>query len=328
MSIIFVGARTIVNAGALEDGSRGLLDLGESCSPRNHPSREQTWEPRSSRAARSSQPRVKRGQTCSSTRPSPRWARTSTATARRSSTPPEPTSCPVASIHTPTWSFPSWAPWPPRTSSRAPPRRPSAGPPPSSTSSSPGPSKNILEAYKKWRGWAEKAATDYSFHVAITWWDESVSEDMGTLVKRLRGQLLQALHGLQERHHVRRRDPGEQLQALPRTRRPGHRARRERRAGLHGFNRTSTTRASTDQRGIRCPAPPRWRARPPTAPSGSPRCSACPSTWCTPPASTRWRPWAGPATRASRSSRRCSPSTSSSMTRCTGTPTGASPRTT
>ena len=31
-------------------------------------------------------------------------------------------------------------------------------------------------------GWAEKAATDYSFHVAITWWDESVRKDMGTLV--------------------------------------------------------------------------------------------------------------------------------------------------
>ena len=47
----------------------------------------------------------------------------------------------------------------------------------------PNPGENILEAYKKWRGWAEKAATDYSFHVAITWWDDSVSRDMGTLVR-------------------------------------------------------------------------------------------------------------------------------------------------
>jgi len=47
----------------------------------------------------------------------------------------------------------------------------------------PAPQSSILEAYKTWRGWAEKAATDYSFHVAITWWDESVSEDMGTLVR-------------------------------------------------------------------------------------------------------------------------------------------------
>jgi dihydropyrimidinase len=46
----------------------------------------------------------------------------------------------------------------------------------------PSPKQNILDAYKTWRGWAEKAATDYSFHVAITWWDESVHRDMGTLV--------------------------------------------------------------------------------------------------------------------------------------------------
>ncbi len=46
----------------------------------------------------------------------------------------------------------------------------------------PSPKENILDAYKKWRGWAEKAATDYSFHVAITWWDDSVHKDMGTLV--------------------------------------------------------------------------------------------------------------------------------------------------
>jgi dihydropyrimidinase len=45
----------------------------------------------------------------------------------------------------------------------------------------PAPQENILDAYKKWRGWAEKATADYSFHVAITWWDESVKKDMGTL---------------------------------------------------------------------------------------------------------------------------------------------------
>ncbi len=46
----------------------------------------------------------------------------------------------------------------------------------------PDPQENILEAYKKWRGWAEKSAGDYSFHVAITWWSEQVRKDMGTLV--------------------------------------------------------------------------------------------------------------------------------------------------
>ena len=47
----------------------------------------------------------------------------------------------------------------------------------------PDPQQDIMAAYRQWRGWAEKAAADYSFHVAITWWDESVHKAMGTLVK-------------------------------------------------------------------------------------------------------------------------------------------------
>jgi dihydropyrimidinase len=47
----------------------------------------------------------------------------------------------------------------------------------------PNPQQSLIEAYQTWRGWAEKAASDYSFHMAITWWDESVKHDMGTLVK-------------------------------------------------------------------------------------------------------------------------------------------------
>lgn len=42
--------------------------------------------------------------------------------------------------------------------------------------------QSLMEAYRTWRGWAQKAAADYGFHVAITWWDESVHRDMGTLV--------------------------------------------------------------------------------------------------------------------------------------------------
>jgi dihydropyrimidinase len=47
----------------------------------------------------------------------------------------------------------------------------------------PNPQQNLMEAYQTWRGWAEKAASDYSFHMAITWWDETVKRDMGTLVQ-------------------------------------------------------------------------------------------------------------------------------------------------
>ena len=48
----------------------------------------------------------------------------------------------------------------------------------------PAPQQNILEAYKQWREWSEKAVSDYSFHVAITWWDETVNADMKTLVEK------------------------------------------------------------------------------------------------------------------------------------------------
>lgn len=48
----------------------------------------------------------------------------------------------------------------------------------------PSPQQALMEAYHTWRGWAEKAASDYSFHMAITWWDESVRRDMGTLVQQ------------------------------------------------------------------------------------------------------------------------------------------------
>jgi len=47
----------------------------------------------------------------------------------------------------------------------------------------PNPQQNIMEAYNQWREWAEKSVADYTFHVAITWWDDTVAADMETLVK-------------------------------------------------------------------------------------------------------------------------------------------------
>ncbi|KON66158.1 D-hydantoinase/dihydropyrimidinase [Komagataeibacter europaeus] len=41
---------------------------------------------------------------------------------------------------------------------------------------------SLLEAWKAWRLKAEKAAADYSFHVAVTHWDDQVHRDMATLV--------------------------------------------------------------------------------------------------------------------------------------------------
>ena len=42
----------------------------------------------------------------------------------------------------------------------------------------PDPQEPLLDAYHQWRGWAEKAACDYSLHVAVTWWGDRVREDM------------------------------------------------------------------------------------------------------------------------------------------------------
>ena len=47
----------------------------------------------------------------------------------------------------------------------------------------PSPKQPLLEAYQTWRGWAEKSAADYGFHMAITWWSDEVKRDMGTLVQ-------------------------------------------------------------------------------------------------------------------------------------------------
>ena len=47
----------------------------------------------------------------------------------------------------------------------------------------------VLEAYDKWKEWAQsKVCCDYGFHVAITWWSDKVAEDMETLTKE-RGKL-------------------------------------------------------------------------------------------------------------------------------------------
>ena len=46
----------------------------------------------------------------------------------------------------------------------------------------PDPQQPLMDAYRNWRGWAEKSAGDYGFHVAVTWWSDGVHKDMGTLV--------------------------------------------------------------------------------------------------------------------------------------------------
>lgn len=44
--------------------------------------------------------------------------------------------------------------------------------------------ESLLEAYDKWRGWADaKVCCDYGFHVAVTWWGDDTADEMEVLVK-------------------------------------------------------------------------------------------------------------------------------------------------
>ncbi|HEY5642785.1 MAG TPA: dihydropyrimidinase [Woeseiaceae bacterium] len=46
----------------------------------------------------------------------------------------------------------------------------------------PNPQQDVMEAWNTWNEWAGKSVADYSFHVAITWWDDTVHAAMGQLV--------------------------------------------------------------------------------------------------------------------------------------------------
>ena len=47
----------------------------------------------------------------------------------------------------------------------------------------PSPEQSLLEAFDTWMANAQKAPSDYSFHVAVTWWSDQVREEMGILAR-------------------------------------------------------------------------------------------------------------------------------------------------
>ncbi len=47
----------------------------------------------------------------------------------------------------------------------------------------PTPGQSLLAAYQDWRRKAEGAASDYGFHMAISWWDKQIFDEMETCVK-------------------------------------------------------------------------------------------------------------------------------------------------
>ena len=48
----------------------------------------------------------------------------------------------------------------------------------------PGINESLIDAFQAWQQKAGKAASDYSFHMAITWWGEQVWKEMEEVVKR------------------------------------------------------------------------------------------------------------------------------------------------
>src|SRR6201996_8216232 len=48
----------------------------------------------------------------------------------------------------------------------------------------PNPNQSLLEALQMWDNKTSKASCDYSFHMAITWWDKQVWEEMAEVVDR------------------------------------------------------------------------------------------------------------------------------------------------
>lgn len=143
----------------------------------------------------------------------------------------------------------------------------------------PDPQEPLMDAYRKWRGWAEKSAADYSFHVAVTWWSEQVRADMGTLVQEEGVNSFK--HFMAYKNAIMCDDEtlvnsfkrALELGAMP---------------TVHAENGELVylLQQEVAKMGITGPEATRSRARrwsrprQPTAPSPLPTCWACPSTWC------------------------------------------------
>ena len=48
----------------------------------------------------------------------------------------------------------------------------------------PAPQQSLLEAWQQWDDKSTQACTDFSYHMAVTWWSEQVFNEMPTIVKR------------------------------------------------------------------------------------------------------------------------------------------------
>ena len=128
----------------------------------------------------------------------------------------------------------------------------------------PNPQQDIMEAYQQWRGWAQKAAADYSFHVAITWWDDSVHQAMQTLTRD---------YGVNSFKHFMAykgaimADDEILVNSFGRARELGALCTVHAENGelVSTCNRKYSNRALPDRKGTRCPDHRKWKEKPQTA---------------------------------------------------------------
>jgi dihydropyrimidinase len=172
-----------------------------------------------------------------------------------------------------------------------------AAPRRSSTSSFPTRSSRCWKPFTVARLGAE-SASDYGFHVAITWWSEQVAEEMGELVSQ---------HGVNSFKHfmayknaimaaddtlVASFERCLQLGAVPTV-------HAENGELVYHLQRKLLAQGMTGPEAHPLSRPRRWKAKRPAAPSALPKPSARRCTWCTSPAARRWMkspmPGQGPA---------------------------------
>lgn len=54
---------------------------------------------------------------------------------------------------------------------------------------------SLIDAYNKWRGWADgKVCCDYALHACVTWWSEQVKKEMTVLAQEKGESISFCLH--------------------------------------------------------------------------------------------------------------------------------------